>query len=307
MHIKCKILPVVLAVSISALPSPSSAGSWIVPGATMGSPAGAVPPPGLYFANATFYGLGTTQRGGTESVNGEAPFFIFVPGWNILGASYGMSIAFPFLEVASKTPRHAADMYLRGPFNTYVTPITLSWNLGNGFFLAVGESFYVPVNTDVINPPSGGVRSGTAFETSVNLSYIANGWILSANNFIGITTYGVDGYKTADYLNSDWTLAHTFGEWELGAIGYGAWELQTVPLAPGLPFRTSPAVQVGFGGLVGYNFGVMDVLLKATHQIVTKGTYPDSGKSDTRVWTTVVIPIWNSAPPMPASTHLAKY
>ncbi|SED23633.1 Putative MetA-pathway of phenol degradation [Bradyrhizobium erythrophlei] len=295
-------------VALLSVPStPALAGSWIIPGATTGTPAGAVPPPGLYFANTVYYGTGAGPAGTTIASGGESPFFLWVPGWNFLGASYAATIGFPCIEVGIQTPGHTADTYLKGPFNPYINPLTLSWNLGRGLFLAVGEGFYVPVGTAVVNSPSGGLRSGASFETELNISYLANGWILSANNMVGITTPDVAGYKTANYFNSDWTFAHTFGNWKFGAIGYGSGDLESVPLAPGLPHRTTPALQVGVGGLMGYNFGSVELILRATHQLITKGTFADSGKDDTRVWATAIIPIWKGTLETPSRQLIAKY
>lgn len=300
MDINRKYLTLAFAALLSAPSMSASAGSWVIPGATTGNPAGALPPPGLYFANTVYYGSGVGVSSG-----GESPFFVWVPGWNILGASYGAAVGFPSMAVGIETPGHKADAYLKGAFNPYINPITLSWSLGSGFFLALGESTYVPVNTEVVNPPSEG-RSGTAFETSLNISYLANGWIISANNILGITTQGAGGYKTANYFNSDWTLVHKFGDWKLGAIGFGAWDLQSVPLVPGSSFRTTPAVQVGIGGLLSYNFGPMEAVLRVTHQLITKGTFPDSGRGDTRVWATALIPIWTPSPEAHSKQLIAK-
>ncbi|MGF6312622.1 hypothetical protein ABIB82_006515 [Bradyrhizobium sp. i1.8.4] len=306
MSVNQKYLTLAFAALLSTSSMPALAGSWVIPGATTGNPGGALPPPGIYFANTVYYGSGAGTADATISSGGESPFFTWVPGWNVLGASYGATIGFPLMTVGIETPGHRADLHLKGAFNPYINPITLSWNLGNGFYLALGESAYLPVNTEVVNPPSGG-RSGAAFETMVNISYLANGWIISANNFLGVTTQGAGGYKTANYFNSDWTLVHTFGDWKLGAIGFGSWDLQTVPLVPGSSFRTSPAAQVGVGGLLGYNFGTMEIVLRATHQLISKGTFPDSGKGDTRVWATAIIPLWKPSPEANSRQPIAKY
>jgi hypothetical protein len=298
----------VAAAALSATALPAAAASYTQPGATMGSPAGANPPPGLYFANALNYGIGKElpgkfPDGDSTAVGVEAPILIWVPGWNFLGATYAASAAFVVVDVGVRSPNHAADTYLRGVFNPDINPITLSWNLGNGFFVSFGEHIYIPVNSEVVvgSSNAGVVSSAPMFEQRVSVSYLANDWVLSANGIVGIGGNDGVGVKSPDYVNVDWTIARNFGKWQVGAVGYGAWDIETTPINAGV----GKASAVGIGGLVGYNFGVVDLQLRATHQIVTHGD-SNYGREDTRVWSTLVIPIWN--PPAPAPKPLvAKY
>jgi hypothetical protein len=288
------------AAALVATALPAAASSFTQPGATMGAPAGANPPPGLYFINAANYGVSGVSP--TESVGVEVPIFVWSTGWNFLGASYAASVAFPFVEVGIHNVT-----YLRGVFNPAITPIDLSWNLGNGLFVSFAETIYVPIASDTngTNSPAG-VVSGASFEQRVAISYIGNDWIASANGIFGIVTNDGDGTRGADYANVDLTLAHVFGKWTFGAVGYGAWDLNgglgTVGFDNSAAGR---AVDVGAGGMLGYNFGPVDLTIKATHEFITHGNSA-YGKDDTRIWTTIVIPIWNPAPPAPRPI-IAKY
>jgi hypothetical protein len=295
------------AAALVATALPAAAASFTQPGATMGAAAGANPPPGLYFINAANYGIGGVSP--TEAVGVEVPIFVWSTGWNFLGASYAASVAFPFVEVGIHNVT-----YLRSPFNPAITPIDLSWNLGNGLFVSFAETIYIPIAADVngTNSPAG-VVSGAAFEQRVAISYIGNDWIASVNGIFGIVTNDGNGTRGADYVNVDWTLAHTFGKWTFGAVGYGAWDVQgglgTGTNGAGFPaFENTAlgrAVDVGAGGMLGYNFGPVDLTIKATHEFITHGDAA-YGKEDTRIWTTIVIPIWNPAPPAPRPL-IAKY
>jgi hypothetical protein len=296
------------AVALCTTALPAAAASFTQPGATMGAPTGANPPPGLYFANFANYGIGKELPGkfpsdDSTAVGIEVPAFIWVPGWNFLGASYAASVAFPFVEVGVRSPNHTADTFLRGVFNPDINPITLSWNLGNGFFVSFGEHIYVPVNSEVVvgSSNAGVVSSAASFEQRVAVSYIANDWVLSANGIFGIATNDGVGVKAPDYANIDWTIAHNFGKWQLGVVGYGAWDLETTPVNAAV----GRAAAVAVGGLVGYNFGVVNLTLEATHQVVTHGD-TNYGREDTRVWTSLVIPIWNPTPAAPKPL-VAKY
>jgi hypothetical protein len=274
------------AAALCASALPSSANSWIQPGGTMGAPAGALPPPGLYFVSANNYGI--SQPSPSTSIGVAVQAFVWNPGWTFLGASYAASAANVLIEVGV----HNAA-YLRGVYNPYINPVTLSWNLGNGFFASFGEGIYLPLNTDITNP-------GNAFEQRFSVSYLANDWVMSANSIYTVTTAG-DGVRTPESFNLDLTFAHTFGKWEFGAVGYGSWDTETTSLNRAL----GKGEAIGIGPLLGYNFGPVDLTLMATHQVVTHGTTV-YGRDDTRVWANVVIPIWNPTSEAPKPL-VAKY
>jgi hypothetical protein len=288
--------------ALCASAGPAAAISFTQAGATTGVPAGFNPPPGLYFGNSLNYGIGS---GGTNNapspstaVGIEVPFFIWSPGWNFLGASYAASAAFPFVEVGV----HNTD-YVRGPFNPVFNPVQLSWNLGNGFAISVGEFIYVPIASDVAFAAPG-VTSGASFEQRAAVSYIGNDWVASVNGIVGIATADSNGVQLPDYVDVDATLAHNFGKWQLGAIGYYSADINSTAFNTG--GFNSRALQVGAGGLLGYNFGVVDLTLKLTHEFISEGT-TGYGHHDTRVWSTIVIPIWNPTPPPAPHPVVAKY
>ena len=277
---------------------PATAASFSQPGGTMGAPAGAVPPPGLYFANSANWGVSGSSPSVASGI--EIPAFIWSSGWNILGASYAASVAGVFVDVGTHDQN-----YLLGAFNPYINPVTLSWNLGHGIFVSFGEGIYIPLKSDVVfaSGAPNTTTSGAAFEQRLSVSYIANDWILSANSIFGLTTNDSAGVKSPDYINLDATIAHTFGKWELGVVGYGAWDIENT----GLTFANGGRGEaIGIGGLVGYNFGPVNLTMQASHQIVTHG-FTNYGKDDTRVWTTLVIPIWNPAPAAAPHPLVAKY
>ena len=121
--------------------------------ATIGLPLGALPPPGLYTGLETAYlGLpqgvassGTFIPGGarlTLPAIANAVPLLFVPGWNFLGASYGMSVVQAFYVNTTCISGSCGsagffsgggNQLMGGGFvtaNTTFNPITLSWNLG---------------------------------------------------------------------------------------------------------------------------------------------------------------------------------
>ena len=222
--------------------APAAAVSWTPPGVTMGVPLGAAFAPGLYVSNITHYGDGPDKN-----ITADVPSFTWSTGQNFLGASYSAILILEGLEVHNKT---GPAVYRSGLFSPLLIPVSLSWNLGQGFFVSLGEGVYFPFDSDVAFTTPG-QTSGWAAETRVAFSYLKDGWTISANTIFGATTPDAVGRRQPDYFNVDWTVAHGFGKWQLGVVGYGAWDLETTV--------TNAAVGqghiAGVGGLVGYDLG----------------------------------------------------
>jgi hypothetical protein len=292
MKAKTKFLAICIGVAaLGAHAIPALADSVSQPGFSMGAPLGANPPPGLYFANFVNWGAAKESVGDHSVGNGvEIPAVIWSTGYNVLGASLAMSAAWGAVEVGIPNTSYAIDA-----FNPIVNPVSLSWNLGSGFFVSFQEAMYLPVHTKVSAP-------GASIEQRVNVSYLANDWVISANNNVGITTESSYTGKVPDYYNIDGTLAHRFGAWELGAVGYGSFDIETTSLNSALGRGRA----VGVGGILGYAFsngiGLNFIL---SHQVVSIGT-TEYGKEDTRVWSTLVIPIWTPTASA-AKPLVAKY
>jgi hypothetical protein len=265
------------ALSISGVPA--SAASWTPPGVTMGLPLGAAADPGIYFSNLTHYGSGPTK-----TLTAEVPSFAWSTGLNFFGASYSAVLILEALELRVPGP---TSVFRDGIFNPLIIPLSLSWNLGQGFFVSFGEGFYPPVNTSVAFTTLGH-DSGVVAESRLAISYLKDDWVLSANTIFGATTPDAVGNRTPDYFNIDWTVAHNFGNWRLGFVGYGAWDLEKTVVDS----TTGQGQIVGVGGLVGYDFGGPVVLVEATRAIDQSGN-TNYGKDDTHVWGRLTVPISN--------------
>jgi hypothetical protein len=279
-----------LALCLGMAPLPALANSGEQPGFTMGTPLGANLQPGLYFANFTNYGIANDVAAGHSLGNGiEIPSFIWSTGYNFLGASYAVSAGSGIAEAGITGTSYKVDA-----FNPIVTPVALSWNLGKSFFVSFNESIFLPVHTKVS-------IVGAAFEQRVSLSYLGDNWVISANNIFGLTTDSAQG-KEPDYYNIDATLAHRFGAWEFGAVGYGSFDLDMTQINATL----GKGRAVGVGGLFGYAFnnGIGWTLI-LSRQVITIGA-TERLKDDTRLWSTMVIPIWQPASSAPQSIT-AKY
>jgi hypothetical protein len=286
-----KFLSGVLGVSLlGASIGPAAAVSWTPPGVTMGLALGAAFAPGVYVSNITHYGDGPSKN-----ITADVPSITWSTGENFLGASYSAVLILEGLEVHNKS---GPAVYRSGLFSPLLIPISLSWKLGNGFFFSLGEGVYFPFDSDVAFTTPG-KTSGWAAETRGAFSYIKDGWIISANTILGVTTADEVDRRQPNYFNVDWSVAHTFGKWQFGVVGYGAWDLEETV--------TNAAVGqghiAGVGGLVGYDFGGPKLLLEATRAF-DQGGATNYSRNDTHVWARLTFPVWQPSQPGVEQTAL---
>lgn len=290
-------------------------------GATIGLPLGALPPPGLYTGLETAYlgmlgsasgsGHATGNQGGAQlPAVAQAVPLLWVPGWSFLGANYSASLVQAFYVFTACAPPgfcSGGAPVVGGGYvytNTYIQPINLSWNLGGGWFGAIGFAF---------TPPDGQRQTFTpnpdywTFEPSLAISYLANNWVLSANFFYDINTQSAGVCCSADstitsgnLFYGDLTAVYKFGKWELGPVGY--FEVQTTSDTG----AGCLVVNGGFcgnhetaalGGLVGYDFGPVDLQVWVTDNLV--GTNSPDGPGAIHVWSRLGFKLWGYEAPKP--------
>ena len=199
------------------------------PGIFIGASAG-MPPPGIYMFNQVFTyqgnfagpGVNNELHGAKTGVQAAVDIqgFIFVPGWTFLGATYDALIVQPFAMSSLGEPLNSQAS---GMFNTYFVPVELTWKLGtSGFVVKSGLGFYAPTGTQ--QGPVGLSNAGSPFWTfqpELAISYLANGWNLTAF-FYGEfnTANSVDNYTNGDIFHVDFTATKTIGKWTFGPVGY---------------------------------------------------------------------------------------
>lgn len=286
-------------------------------GATEGLPLGALPPPGLYTGLVTAY-LGYVGTGGAATGNdccshlpaiAQAVPLLYVPGWNFLGGTYAMAAVQAFYTFLSCGPvacglgsSAGSAPILGGGFvyaNTLWNPITLSWNLGGGLFVSAGFNFMGPDGTHLTGTPN---PDYWTFEPTFAISYLANNWVLSANFFYDFNTQSTGvccaGVKvtSGDAIYGDFTAAYKFGKWEIGPVGY--FEAQTTAdSGTGCPALCGTYQTAAIGGLVGYDFGPVDLQVWVTDSFVGNNTPQGSGGIN--VWTRLGFRLWAPEAPKP--------
>ena len=284
-------------------------------GATIGLPLGALPPPGLYTGLETAYlgqlGVGPNGRG--NQANGlylpaiaQAVPLLWVPGWNFLGATYAMSVVQAFYEFQVLGAPGPGAPWGGSPgallatgyttANTLWNPIALSWNLGGGWFVSAGFNFTGPDGTKYVGTPN---PDYWTFEPTFAVSYLANNWNLTANFFYDINTKSNGTccagatVTSGDALYGDFHALYKFGKWSLGPVGY--FEVQTTSdLGCPVAAVCGNLSNVAVGGLVGYDFGPVDLQLWVTDSVARSNAI-----DGLNVWTRLGFRIWGPEAPKP--------
>jgi len=301
-------------------------------GATIGLPLGALPPAGLYTGLETAYlGLlaGASNNGHSAGNQcsptaagcavlpaiAQAVPLLWVPGWNFLGATYGASVVQAFYNfetcgVNANGGCGGGSPISGGGFvytNTTFNPITLSWNLGGGWFVSAAFNFMAPDGTRTGPGTFSPNPDYWTFEPALAISYLGSGWVLSGNFFYDINTASA-GQCCASALIAPTTLTSgqalygdlmalwKFGKWEMGPVGY--FEVQTTSdsgcPAPGFCGRYQTAA---VGGLIGYDFGPVDLQVWVTDSFVGQDT--PQGPGGINVWSRIGFKLWGPDAPKP--------
>jgi hypothetical protein len=274
-------------------------------GITLGASAAPLPP-GLYMIDDVFnYGFRLTGPG-TAMANppprGFAPEgsadLLWVPGWSLLGGTYSALFAFPFsaVSVASAPSAGFQGLSFSGFHNSFLAPLRLQWNLGNGFFAQAGVGVYIPDGN--VSGPLGDSNVGAPYYTvqpDFVLSYANNGWNFTAYTYYEHNTKNErSGYTSGDIFHADLTATKQFGKWTIGPVAYYVGQLTSdrssaafdtfldrSVLVPGgiHGFNAGKFEQFAVGGLAGYDFGLARLTVWATDDVLSRAF---RGKSGTR-------------------------
>lgn len=261
------------ASTVSAL-----AGSELFPGISTGIPLGAPLPEGIYSITIPSYGSrSTTPR--TEVGAGAPSWLIWSTPWTIAGGRLIFDTVTPYVDA-----RVPGVIHRSGFANTFLDA-QLKWDLGNGFFGGFQSGIYLPVKNELND--LGIAHNWSAWQGVAALSYLKDGWNLSSTLIVGTGHDALPGSDPApSWFNYDLTATKKFDKFEVGAVAYGSMDLNA-------PFAGyGKQSQFAIGGLVGYDFGRVNVQMKLTTDVYEKNY---NGK-DTRVWANIIVPLWNPAP-----------
>ena len=287
------------AVALAASSTAALATSELPAGVTTGLALGAPLPEGVYDISVASYG----SRGG-NAVGGFNNLAYTIPVWLIWSTPYQIAGG----RISLDTATAAADTWMPGGvgvdsfLNTLVEG-GINWNLGNGWNAGFKAGAWLPSDQTLGQVLA---RNHTSFQGIAAVSYVANGWNLSATGIYGAgggrevspaaTANGFNWTQQGDWFNLDLTATKKLGKMEIGAIAYGSWDLSNSTAGyltgncGGAAFGCKQS-QFALGGLVGYDFGSFIAQAKLAGDVVEENY---NGK-EVRGTLTIIKPLWNPA------------
>lgn len=260
----------VAACFLVAASGPARAGSAAQPGQSLGLPVGAQIPHGVYWITTTNFGVRDTGPGVTP-LNVNATTLAWATPWDILGGRLQLFAAGSYSAVRPQ------DSDWQSGLGQPLLAAQLAWDLGGdvGFSYLLGG--YLPSQT------------GFAIQTSslthrFALSYVGNDWNLTGHLFYGhfLDDRSRSGTVYPDYLNLDLTATKKFGKWQVGGVAFASTDLPTGVAG------ARPQGQIAVGGLIGYNFGPVNLQAYVTRDLIDR----NYGGRDTRAWLRAVVPLY---------------
>ena len=263
--------PVVVALTFAgSLASVSAlAGSAAQPGQTVGQAPGVPLQIGLYFIDTSSFGSRDVTPRSTDS-NINLPSFVWATPVDVTGGRLQFVVLQP---ITASSTRGAS--YQSG-FGQTLLAGQVAWKLGHDLNFSYLLGAYLPSDTRI-------VIQNAVLHQRFAISYNGDGWNLTANFLHGtfFDTTSPSGTFYPDFLNLDLTATKHFGKWEIGPVAFGSTDLPT----------TNPAYarqsQFAVGGLVGYNFGPVNLQAYVTRDVVQR----NYGGLETRGWLRVTVPI----------------
>jgi hypothetical protein len=287
-----RVLGVCLLAGVAAVASqPAAAFEGLtpyMPGVSVGSAAGALPPPGTYFADDNVWVIGGSKDNNGNSVpvnvwlNVNIPSVLWVPNFQVLGATYGVALVQPYVfKGVDATGAGGRATISNGLFNTIIQPIGLSWKLPQNLFASFALGIYLPdgyyvhqtsaTGAQVTGQPSV-ANNFTTFEPNVALSWLANGWNLTLHAVVDVSTENTTtNYQSGNIFYLDYTVAKSFGKWTFGGGGNYTKQFSndTINGAP-VNGNGNELEHVLLGPLVSYDFGPVNIAAKALFGIEAK-------------------------------------
>ncbi len=272
----------------------------VFPGLTIGIPAGASLPQGVYSSTTLLdYRAplvnGAGQRTGIDiDLQSLSQTFIYSTGLTFLGAQYSLYANQFFEHIRTYADGSPTDAY--GVFNTFLSPINLSWSLGNGFYASYADSFYLPDATYAVGGPTIGNHFFT-FEQNFGLSYLKDGYNFTAFASLDINaTNPTTNYHSGNVIEADFTATKTIGKFTLGIGGYVTEQFQDDKLN-GLTVAASDFnsygnrwQEVAVGPYVKYDLGPATISAYFTQDVFARNA-PKAGVA----WLRLDVPLFGFA------------
>lgn len=289
-----------------------------LPGVTLGVPAGLLPAPGVYgsvFASHFFFNGHNDVGQQTPARIGATPAaatLLYVTDYHPFGAAFAVGITEPIRYQTLDTPAVHAEQL--GFVNTVLNVGTLSWDLGHGFHISIGQDVYIKdgsyqigaVSPRVTTAPVSVGRNYWTFQPKVAMTYKNDGWTFTSNLMFNVNTDNTaTHYQSGSILIDELTLTKRFGGFDLGVVSAYIRQYQNdtqfgqiVPAISGVRGAGNKLEYASLGPMIAYNAPSFSAQVYFQQNVLNRNTGGGS-----QVWGRLTFPLYSSAPNGP--THLA--
>ncbi|WP_267422918.1 transporter [Methylobacterium sp. GC_Met_2] len=320
------------ALTMGMTATASYAQSTTVPGEQVGLAIGAPLPEGLYAINTFTYRRTDGRNDADTAVN--IPVLVYSTPLVPLGGRIELLVAPPTVFVFTRNAAGSPNKDISINVGTFVGGIW-AFDLGSNFGVSLLGGVYLNDldgdrgslfnGSTAANPISGAGRipvgtpvlpqlSSNTYRFGVAGSYTGNGYNITANltaniydspgRFGGSVGNFIGPIRISDALNFDLTATKKFGNFEIGAVGYGTYNFDISQYSAAAGNRGRFAL----GGLVGYDFKIFTVQAYVARDVVTGATLTNAfgrTRSDysTDGWIRFIVPLYSpvaAASPIPA-------
>lgn len=302
-HLPRLALFLTLSGMTASLPCLAAEGvSPLQPGATTGTPAGALPPAGVYLMVDTAYEHGKLHDGSdkvavtpagqkiTASNVSAVVALTWVTDKELLGGRYAMAIAQPYKWAGTKltTDSGSTTTHSNGNINTALTPLILSWNLGGGYFAATSMTIYAKdgdFSSTYSSSANRYVKDSSAvgnnywtFEPGFAISKMSDGWSYTLNNLLDFNTVNSKtDYRSGMTYYLDATASRRTGKFTYGMLANYTQQItddkikgESVPALDGMYSKGNRAEHVLVGPMLGYDFGPFSLTGRILYSVQAK-------------------------------------
>ena len=323
-----------VALTVGMTSTIAHAQSTTVPGEQVGLAVGAPLPEGVYAINTFTYRRTDGRNDADTAVN--IPVLVWSTPLVPFGGRIELLVAPPTVFAFSRNAAGQNNKDISINVGTFVGGIW-AFDLGGNFGVSLLGGVYLNelngdrgsfcnVNGASINAATPTLNfnaanrtgctpvlpqlSSNTYRFGVAGSYTGDGWNITANltaniydspgRFGGPVGAAIGPIRLSDALNFDLTATKTFGNFEIGAVGYGTYNFDISQFSAAAGNRGRFAL----GGLVGYDFKVFKVQAYVARDVVTGATIPGTGNAfragradySTDGWIRFIIPLYSPAP-----------
>jgi len=319
-----------VALTVGMTSTIAQAQTTTVPGEQVGLAVGAPLPEGLYAINTFTYRRTDGRNDPDTAVN--IPVLVWSTPFVPFGGRVELLVAPPTVFAFTRNPAGVRNKDISINVGTFVGGIW-AFDLGGNFGASLLGGVYLnDLDGDrgslyagqfnaagrTIGTPILPQLSSNTYRFGVAGSYTGDGWNITANltaniydspgRFGGPVGAAIGPIRLSDALNLDLTATKTFGNFEIGAVGYGTYNFDISQFSAAVNNRGRFAL----GGLVGYDFKVFKVQAYVARDVVTGATLTNAFTGRTRSdystdgWIRFIVPLYSPAAASPIPAPLVR-